>query len=365
MPELQKLNTQVSYNLILLYNKEISLVLWEGNWVDASHYKCVDSILPEHGDDLLYVLIVGYKYQNDFSKVITKIKELTPKKIVFINDDYHTFPNHSNKSHESRIIEDIIEKTKINYIVYDPEFNAKIFYNLPSEKIKYFNYYNASWANNLSYKNSLFCFNENRKYKLCNLNRRGYSIRTTSALMTFDMKDVFTTCYHSEIISRLYLKLQGYSKKNTESLLNKIDEFKKTDLRWDHPDEMFSHNKQNDSITIVKDSYVSLTNESKWSGLPFYSEKTMKCYATFTPFILLSSPHTLKLLKDLGYKSFNNWWDESYDTIEEDNKRFDAVMKIVNDLHGLSFDELKQMLLDMRPILEHNNKHLFSKGLVL
>lgn len=365
MAVLQHISTPVSYNLIHLHNRHNSLTLWGGNWIDIN-YGSINTLLPENlkyitNTNILWIKIVGYKYDTPFGRLIEKVKEIAPSKLVFINDDYHTFPNHSNKSHESRIIEDIIRETGIDYTIYDPEFNGKIYYDLPGEKIKYFNYYNDAWMYQRKNTNLVSAFNENRKYKLCNMNRREHKIRLMSALMTFDMKDVFTTCYHNNHISRMYIKSQKYSKENTEIALSKIDIFKQTDLKWDNPNSNFGFKEQEKSIKIIKDSYVSLTNESKWSGLPFYSEKTMKCWVTMTPYVLLSSPYTLKLLKDLGFKSFNAWWDESYDTIENNGKRFDAVMKIVRDLHALSFDELKQMLIDMKPILEHNQNHALSK----
>ena len=359
--QLKKLDTDY-YNLINLYHKSNTISIHGGEWVDAN-YSIQKRLLPEVRStnnvidaDLLYVMILGYKYKDDFRILIPKIKELSPKKIIYINDDYHTFTHLNGRSNESQIIEDIIEGTRIDYTVYDPEYGSQIYYKkLDPNKIKYFNYFNDSWTNNFIWGlGGNYNFNVDRKYKICNMNRRGLGIRSMSALMTYEMKDVFTTCYHNEKISTMYIKSQNFSKENTEIALNKIDTFKQTDLRWDSTTSKIDHTQQNNSINIIKDSYVSLTNESKWQGLPFYSEKTIKCWITKTPYILLSAPGTLALLEKLGFKSFNKWWDEGYDLIEKPGKRFDSVMKIVEDIQALSFDDLKNMMIEMKPVLEHN-----------
>ena len=36
---------------------------------------------------------------------------------------------------------------------------------------------------------------------------------------------------------------------------------------------------------------------------------------------MISHSHTLKKLKEFGFKTFSDWWDESYDTEEDDSRR--------------------------------------------
>ena len=38
------------------------------------------------------------------------------------------------------------------------------------------------------------------------------------------------------------------------------------------------------------------------------------------PFVMVSKKGTLKYLRDIGFKTFGDFWDESYDDEEDDNK---------------------------------------------
>lgn len=86
----------------------------------------------------------------------------------------------------------------------------------------------------------------------------------------------------------------------------------------------------------------------------YFSEKTFKPIAAHMPFLMISSPYTLKYLKKLGYKTFNKWWDESYDDELDLDTRLNMIIKILQDLNKKSEKELVEMLEEMRPIIEHN-----------
>lgn len=94
------------------------------------------------------------------------------------------------------------------------------------------------------------------------------------------------------------------------------------------------------------------------------TEKFFKPIVNLQPFISLGEPGTLAMLKDLGYKTFDKWIDESYDTTLDDNARFIKVLEEVKRLNSLSYDHMSEMLLDMLPILEYNanlNKDRYHK----
>jgi hypothetical protein len=87
----------------------------------------------------------------------------------------------------------------------------------------------------------------------------------------------------------------------------------------------------------------------------YFSEKTFKPIAAYMPFLMISSPYTLKYLKKLGYKTFNKWWDESYDDELDLDTRLNMIIKILEDLNKKSEKELVEMLEEMRPTIEHNH----------
>lgn len=91
------------------------------------------------------------------------------------------------------------------------------------------------------------------------------------------------------------------------------------------------------------------------------SEKTFKAMLNKHPFILVGVPKTLQLLKELGYKTFSPWIDESYDDEYDDCKRLLMIIQEIKKLSGLNPDELTKFLKFARDIVEHNFKTLSSK----
>ena len=89
----------------------------------------------------------------------------------------------------------------------------------------------------------------------------------------------------------------------------------------------------------------------------YISEKSFKGITSKRPFIILGAPRCLTVLKDLGYKTFGDYWDESYDSIADPADRMLAVYNLVNDICQKPIEELKDMLLGMQDILDYNFNH--------
>jgi len=104
------------------------------------------------------------------------------------------------------------------------------------------------------------------------------------------------------------------------------------------------------------------------NDITFITEKTEKCFSAGQPFIIVSTPYFLKKLKKLGYKTFSDFWDESYDLIEDGDDRFKVIKSVITKLNSLSIKELEEMYVKMLPILRHNqriNKEWYYKNLKL
>jgi len=78
--------------------------------------------------------------------------------------------------------------------------------------------------------------------------------------------------------------------------------------------------------------------------------------------IIIGNPFTLKKLREMGYKTFDKWIDESYDEIVDVNERISKISEILLDLGEKSIDELKDMLNDMREVLKHNYDNLLKRN---
>jgi hypothetical protein len=71
----------------------------------------------------------------------------------------------------------------------------------------------------------------------------------------------------------------------------------------------------------------TLTTEGSW-----FTEKTWRPIAARMPLILMSVPGALKELRNLGFKTFGDYIDESYDNIDNENDRALKVVATVKDI---------------------------------
>lgn len=77
----------------------------------------------------------------------------------------------------------------------------------------------------------------------------------------------------------------------------------------------------------------SLVAETHVLGRTFLSEKTFKPIAFQQPFIVFGTTKTLAYLHQKGFETFDNMFDENYDTVENHASRLDYIMSEVDRLH--------------------------------
>jgi hypothetical protein len=90
------------------------------------------------------------------------------------------------------------------------------------------------------------------------------------------------------------------------------------------------------------------------------SEKTYKALYYMHPFILIGLPGLLKYLKSMGFKTFPEFFDESYDEIFDDRERFDFCVNEVEKLCKKDPDEIHELYQSVIPKLIYNRKKLLS-----
>jgi uncharacterized pyridoxamine 5'-phosphate oxidase family protein len=109
-------------------------------------------------------------------------------------------------------------------------------------------------------------------------------------------------------------------------------------------------------LYIVTETYFE--GKAQGSSTLFLSEKIFKPIIFFQPFVAFARPGTLKLLHSLGYKTFGEFIDESYDEIENDKERLLKAVASARAFINLSNSELKQLMIKMTPIFQHNYNQL-------
>ena len=110
-----------------------------------------------------------------------------------------------------------------------------------------------------------------------------------------------------------------------------------------------------------KDIFCDVVTESRFAQpTPNYSEKVHQPMWYRKPFILMAPPGTLKYLHEHGYKTFSEFWDESYDSCTNHEERLYKIFEVIKYIESKSIEELKVMYEDMKPILSHNRKQVES-----
>lgn len=84
------------------------------------------------------------------------------------------------------------------------------------------------------------------------------------------------------------------------------------------------------------------------------TEKIFKPIVSKQPFMLLAAPGNLAYLRSYGFKTFDGIIDESYDQIQDNDARINAVVKQLAWYCGLSADEKRDIQTKLEPIIEHN-----------
>jgi hypothetical protein len=108
-------------------------------------------------------------------------------------------------------------------------------------------------------------------------------------------------------------------------------------------------------------SFVNIVNESLINtNCVFFSEKIFKPITMAQPFILFGNPYSLQKLKEMGYKTFDRWWDESYDLETDLTRRLEKIIDVMIEIASWDIDKLYKITNEMEEILFHNFNILMS-----
>lgn len=127
-------------------------------------------------------------------------------------------------------------------------------------------------------------------------------------------------------------------------------------------------------VKYYEDTYFSLVTETSFPVLHFHqywphntdigrilSEKIFKPISMKHPFIVVTNPGFLVLLKKLGYKTFHPLIDETYDKVENPAVRLLMIAKETKKLCELEGEALANFLTKAKEICEYNFNVLQKK----
>ena len=106
---------------------------------------------------------------------------------------------------------------------------------------------------------------------------------------------------------------------------------------------------------------IDVVAESYTSGDTFCpTEKTFRPMLMKKPFIIMGPKNHLIYLRQMGFKTFYEFWDEDYDGYDPVS-RFQCVVKLLDHIANKSKDELNHMYCKMQSILDHNYNLLINR----
>lgn len=205
---------------------------------------------------------------------------------------------------------------------------------------------------------------------LC-FNRR-YSDHRLLLFLSLSKKNLLDQCYIS--MAKTQPEANRTFKENVKYLLSRINPYNfepsdvidaddKLPLVLDSED--FSKYPMEQTIDPVRDLYKNslvniITETYFFSNIIHITEKTFKPIAFMQPFIMVGSYGSLKHVKEMGFKTFGEFWDESYDLEKDDVNRFTMVMSVIESIASWPEHVTIDFTYAVKDIVEYNLNHLNS-----
>jgi hypothetical protein len=142
---------------------------------------------------------------------------------------------------------------------------------------------------------------------------------------------------------------------------------------YEHPNE---HNATNFATThggdyislinkqIMLDSWLTVVSEASFGdneGTCFISEKTFKPIACYHPFIIFGNKGSLEHLRQMGYRTFSPYIDETYNIIKDPLERLQAVVAEMKRISNLPPTLQLKLLAQLNHIADFNKQRFFSQ----
>lgn len=132
---------------------------------------------------------------------------------------------------------------------------------------------------------------------------------------------------------------------------------------WELDDKKrISNSSPSSNSDYFRSTFCHVVTETLFYGSTLHlTEKSFRPIVNKRPFILAGPPGSLHYLRSYGFKTFSEFWDESYDLEQDPHKRLDKISKLIAEINKLDLFALEELLAKMQEILEHNYHHFYNK----
>jgi len=119
-----------------------------------------------------------------------------------------------------------------------------------------------------------------------------------------------------------------------------------------------------DQFDLCAESLVYHVTETVYTERRLHlTEKSFKPIALGMPFVLSATAGSLAYLRSYGFKTFGEFWDESYDLETDDFVRAEKTAALLKQLDDLSEHEKQELFQACWPVIEHNWNWFYQGGL--
>tara|TARA_B100001939_G_C16941723_1_gene618555 strand:- start:1138 stop:2463 length:1326 start_codon:yes stop_codon:yes gene_type:complete len=197
---------------------------------------------------------------------------------------------------------------------------------------------------------------------------------------------------HNQRRKKKTICLNNYEKRHRTEIVNLLDYYKddvfisyrehgiyldkevtpKFNKNFEHD---FFRNQDSPPYRIISNTYSWIATETLFYGSNpgtyndnfqtlegFVTEKTLKAFYFELPVLIVGLPRTYLHLRSIGYQTFPEFWDESFDTEENDSVRLELIKREIQKFLDKPIQEIHEMFWspEIQNKLE-NNKNLFLK----
>jgi len=92
----------------------------------------------------------------------------------------------------------------------------------------------------------------------------------------------------------------------------------------------------------------------------FITEKTYRSMLNGLPFLINGKPGTLEYLRHMGFRTYGELFDESYDQVTNWQARIQLIVAQAKKFSKLSTTQKQQWQQQAQPIVNHNREHLLN-----
>lgn len=336
------------------------------NYVNSTNFT---NILSNKSKDLLNthsnfrILIIdnkegayehGFDFFNNLKTLHLSLKLNTNYQLYYITNSSDISKKYETFLHETNT-DDFMKVKNIEFLIYDAGSPVVEYFRTTDYKSE-----NVIYEQNVDYSLPLESeLNDKRNKYFLSLNRNSGRLHRPKLVLELINNNLFDKGLVSLLKSDEFDK---FSNEEGNEMYKELI-YNKYPFVVDFEDADFVSGMHNffTKKDMWMETYFSVVSETSASDdWCFITEKTVRPIIYYHPFIVWGNPGTLKVLKEYGFETFPEFFDESYDTIYDSKKRLSIIINNLNRLCNMSLDEIHTLYQSIIPKLIHNRNLLIS-----